>query len=227
VIDKGDQMKTGKLIVIESGTDSSGKATQSNLLVERLQKAGRKVKKIEFPNYSSNASYPVQMYLQGEFGKDPDDVNAYAASTFFAVDRCASYLKDWRDFYQDGGIIIADRYTTSNMVHQGSKMLNKQVRNEYLSWLADLEYDKIGLPRPDLVVFLNVDPSIAIKLMDTRNRKKDIHELDTDHLIAAYKTACDIANEQEWAWVDCTKLGQMRSIEDISEDIYKSVIEVL
>lgn len=220
-------MVQGKLIVIESGTDSSGKATQSNLLVKRLIDCGYNVRKIEFPNYKSKASHPVQMYLQGEFGRDPELVNAYAASTFFAVDRCASYLKDWKEFYENGGIVIADRYTTSNMVHQGSKMHDKEQRKEYLEWLTDFEYEKIGLPKPDRVIFLNVEPEIALQLMDHRSRKKDIHELDKNHLLASYTNACEIAREQGWIWVDCSEFNQMRSISDISDDILSSVLKII
>ncbi|MFP4456612.1 MAG: dTMP kinase [Clostridia bacterium] len=220
-------MSQGKLIVIESGTDASGKATQSQLLLAKLENANIKVRKIEFPNYESKASYPVQMYLRGEFGSNPDDINAFAASTFFAIDRYASYIQEWKEFYQSGGVVIADRYTTSNMVHQGSKIHDKKERIEYLEWLADLEYKKIGLPEPDLVVFLNVDPKVALNLMDKRNRNKDIHETNKEHLLSSYKTACEIAIEQKWTWIDCIEHGRMRSIEDISDDIFTHVKTVL
>jgi len=220
-------MDQGKIIVIESGTDASGKATQSQLLFAKLKDANIRVRKIEFPNYKSKASYPVQMYLRGEFGSDPDDVNAFAASTFFAIDRYASYIQEWKEFYQSGGIIIADRYTTSNMVHQGSKIHDKRSRVEYLEWLGDLEYNKIGLPKPDLVIFLNVDPKVALQLMDKRSRHKDIHETNKNHLISSYKTACEIAIIQEWTWIECMEHGMMRSIEDINDDIYNHVKKIL
>lgn len=220
-------MSQGKLIVIESGTDGSGKATQSQLLVEKLKKKKFNVKKIEFPNYQSKASLPLQMYLNGEFGQDPEGVNAFVASTFFAIDRYASYILDWKEFYNAGGIIVADRYTTSNMVHQGSKIADEIERNEFLNWLIDLEYQKIGLPEPDLVVFLNVDPKISLELIEKRDEDKDIHENNKKHLLEAYKTACSIAVEQGWVRVDCIKDGKLKSIEDISRSILVHVENIL
>jgi dTMP kinase len=220
-------MSQGKLIVVESGTDASGKATQSQLLYSKLKEENYRVKKIEFPNYKSKASLPVQMYLRGEFGTNPDDVNAFAASTFFAIDRYASFMQEWKEFYESGGIIVSDRYTTSNMVHQGSKIDDKKERIDYLEWLADLEYNKIGLPKPDLVVFLNVDPKVALNLMDKRSRQKDIHETSQNHLLSSYKTACEIALVQKWTWIDCIEFNRMRTIEDINEEIYGHVKKIL
>ena len=178
-------MVKGKLIIIEAG-DGCGKATQTKLLYDRLNQAGYKVKKIEYPDYESPACTPVKMYLQGEFGGHVDDVNAYAASVLFAVDRYASYRMKWKKDYEEGTIILADRYTTSNMVHQAVKIEDSKMRDEFLSWLWDTEFTKMGLPVPDKVIFLNMPPDISNKLIDNRakkdNRKKDIHEQDKNYL---------------------------------------------
>ena len=139
-------MKKGKLIIVESGTDGSGKATQTQKLYDKLIAQGKKVRKITFPNYDSPACMPVKMYLNGEFGSNPGDVNAYVASTFYAIDRFASFKNDWGEFYNNGGIILSDRYTTSNMVHQAVKMDDRFERDKYLNWLYELEFELYGLP---------------------------------------------------------------------------------
>ena len=148
----------GKLIVIE-GLDGSGKATQARALAEALQAQGKNVMQITFPDYASDSSALVRMYLGGQFGSHPDDVNAYAASAFYSVDRFASYKMKWGEFYREGGIVIADRYTTSNAVHQCSKLPPEQWQ-EFLDWLFDFEYNKIGIPAPDRVIYLEVDLSL-------------------------------------------------------------------
>ncbi|MGL4980559.1 MAG: dTMP kinase, partial [Fusobacteriaceae bacterium] len=173
----------GKIIVIE-GTDSSGKQTQSEILYKKIKEIGVNVKKISFPNYDSPACEPVKMYLAGEFGKEPGKINPYPISTMYAIDRYASYKTSWGDFYENGGVIITDRYTTSNMVHQASKIDGFEEKTQYLNWLEDLEYGKIGIPKPDLVIFLNMPTEFALKLMAERKNKitgevtKDIHESD-------------------------------------------------
>ena len=182
----------GKLIVIE-GTDSSGKETQTKLLFERLEKEGKKIKKISFPNYDSPACEPVKMYLAGEFGDNAVEVNPYPISTMYAIDRYASFKKDWGKFYEDNGIIITDRYTTSNMVHQASKIEDEKKKDEYLKWLIELEYEKMELPKPDMVIFLNMPTDMAIKLMANRKNKitgeekKDIHEKSSEYLKKSLK----------------------------------------
>lgn len=222
-------MKKGKLIIVESGTDGSGKATQSQKLYDKLLAEGRKVRKITFPNYDSPACTPVKMYLSGEFGKNVEDINAYAASTFFAIDRFASFKTDWGKFYNDGGIIISDRYVTSNMVHQAVKMNDKNEREMYLDWLYDLEYNKYGLPIPDCVVFLDLHPDISQQLMNDRANKftgeqeKDIHESDTEYLENCYNNSLDIVSKYGWNRVMCNNNNGIRSIEDISEDVYEIV----
>lgn len=162
------------LIAIE-GVDASGKEMQSNLLLERLRSENRKARKVEFPNYAGEAAGAVRMYLNGEFGGSPNDVNPYAASTFFAVDRYASYKADWGAFLDAGGIVVADRYTMSNMIHQGAKFADEQSRLGYIEWLADLEFNKIGLPKPDIVIFLDLSMELRIKLMEKRMRENPGH----------------------------------------------------
>lgn len=225
-------MNKGKLIIIESGSDGSGKATQTEILYNKLIEEGFKVKKVTFPNYESDACMPVKMYLNGEFGKNPSDVNAFAASTFYTVDRFASFKKEWGDFYNEGGIILSDRYTTSNMVHQAVKM-NKEDRDLYLDWLTDLEFNKFGLPEPDKVIFLNVKPNITQELMKDRlnkftgDSKKDIHESNPEYLFNSYQNSLYIADKYNWTKIDCVEDDKMRSIESISEEIYSEVIDLL
>lgn len=218
----------GKLIIIESGTDGSGKETQAKLLKSRLEKEGHKVIQISFPNYGTPACGPVELYLSGAFGNKPSDTNAKASSILYAVDRFASFKQGWSKEYYEGYIIIADRYTTSNMVHQGVKM-SLHERADYLDWLTDLEYNIFGLPKPDEVVFLNVNPKTTAKLREgrlnkaTNQKKQDIHEVNLEYLKQSYENALNIAHEQGWTEVCCDTGGSMREIADIHEDVYKIV----
>ena len=219
-------MVKGKLIIIEAG-DGCGKATQTKLLYDRLNQAGYKVKKVEYPDYESPACTPVKMYLQGEFGGHVDDVNAYAASVLFAVDRYASYRMKWKKDYEEGTIILADRYTTSNMVHQAVKIEDNKMRDEFLSWLWDTEFTKMGLPVPDKVIFLNMPPDISNKLIDNRakkdNRKKDIHEQDKTYLEKCREVYQEMAKRYDWDIVECAKDNQLRTIEEIHEDVWQKI----
>lgn len=211
----------GKLIVIE-GLDGSGKATQARRLLETLEQQGRKVRKVSFPDYESDSSALVKMYLAGKFGTDPSAVNAYAASTFFAVDRYASFKSGWGAFYADGGIIIADRYTTSNAVHQCSKLPEEQW-DEYLNWLFDFEYRLMGIPAPDAVVYLQVDPVVSQQLMSERyhgdESKKDIHESNACYLSRSQLAAMYCAKVLGWKTVHCVRDEKMRDIDDIAAEI--------
>lgn len=214
----------GKLIVIE-GVDSSGKATQAKLLCDRLERAGEKVQLVSFPDYESDFSLPVKRYLAGDLGNSPSDVNAYAASVFYAIDRYASFKRKWGEFYKNGGTIIADRYVTSNLVHQASKISGDKA--EFIHWLSDLEYGKMGLPIPDLVLFLDMPPQYARMLMQDRANKitgeaqKDIHESNVEYLNSAYQNAMEIAKICSWTVLSCVKNGEVRSIENIHEEIYQ------
>lgn len=216
---------SGKLIVIE-GLDGSGKATQAEALVRHLTERGERVRKVSFPNYESDSSALVKMYLRGEFGSRPDDVNAYAASSFYAVDRYASFKKDWADFYNGGGIVVADRYTTSNAVHQCSKLPREQW-DAFLNWLFHYEYDLLGIPAPDRVIYLRVDPAVSQRLMTGRyhgdESKKDIHEHDLGYLDRSRQAAEYCAAALGWDTVDCADRGTMRSVEDIGEDVLELV----
>ena len=218
---------SGKLIVIE-GLDGSGKATQSSLLYEKLLAIGKSVRKVSFPAYESNSSALVKMYLAGDFGKNPGDVNAYAASSFFAVDRFASYKSDWGKFYEDGGIIIADRYTTSNAVHQCSK-LPREEWDDFVEWLFHFEFKLMGIPAPDKVIYLKVNPEVSQKLMTKRYQgdesKKDIHERNLEYLEKSRQAAAYCADKLEWETVSCDDGEDMRSIEQIHEDVFSLVKE--
>lgn len=219
----------GRLIVIE-GLDGSGKATQAARLADALTGQGRDVKKISFPDYASDSSALIKMYLGGEFGSHPNDVNAYAASTFYSVDRYASYKTGWGGFYKSGGIVVSDRYTTSNAVHQCSK-LPKEQWPAFLDWLFDFEYNKIGIPAPDCVVYLEVDPVVSQGLMTARYKgdesKKDIHEKDLAYLARSHEAADYCARTLGWTKVSCTEQGAMRSIEAIHADLLRAIKEVL
>ena len=186
-------MSKGRLLVIE-GLDGSGKATQAKLLATHLAESGRRVMEITFPDYESDSSALVKMYLSGQFGDKPDDVNPYAASSFYAVDRYASYKTKWGSFYEAGGIVIADRYTTSNAVHQCSKLPPEQW-DDFLRWAFDYEYRLLGLPAPDAVVYLQVDPAVSQKLMTGRyhgdESRKDVHEKDIEYLARSRRVQPD------------------------------------
>ena len=215
---------TGKLIIIEAG-DGCGKATQTEKLVSRLVADGKNAKKIEFPDYQSPSSALIKMYLQGDFGQNPRDVNPYAASSFYAVDRYASFKKNWEKFYQQGGIVVCDRYTTSNMVHQAVKIAASNERDAYLNWLWDLEFVKFGLPVPDAVIFLDMPPEYSLRLIQERAGQSgsaaDIHEGNIAYLADCYAGYREVAAKYHWHQVPCVADGQLRSIERIHADIYK------
>ncbi|NLZ48117.1 MAG: thymidylate kinase [Clostridiales bacterium] len=222
----------GKLIIID-GSDGSGKATQSLKLFHRLQQEGYKVKKVEFPDYDSDSSALIKMYLNGSFGSDPNAVNPYVASSFYAVDRYASYVMKWKDFYEEGGIILSDRYTTSNMVHQAAKIEDDQEKEKFLNWLWDYEFNLFGLPVPDAVVFLDVPAEYSRKLMEERlnkftgEDKKDIHESNIDFLQNSYNNAKKIAEKYKWIRINCVKNNTMYSIDEIHEKIYENLRKIL
>ena len=223
----------GKLIIIEGG-DGSGKATQTALLKERLEREGYNVRTVSFPNYDSPAAMPVKMYLAGDFGKKPSDVNPYVASTFYAVDRFASYRQDWQEFYEKGGLILADRYTTSNMIHQAVKYDDPAERDAFLDWLDDLEFGKFGLPRPDGVCLLDVPEAVTERLMANREHKTggatgDIHEKDTSYLLRVHEAYDELSRRYGWHRIYCDDESgeQLRTIESIHEDVYDAIKPLL
>lgn len=223
-------MTKGKLIIIEAG-DGSGKATQTQKLYEHLQADGYNVHKVEFPDYEADSSMLVRMYLNGDFGQHVDDVNAFAASTFFAVDRYASYRMKWKKYYEAGDIILADRYTTSNMVHQAVKITDSAERDAFLDWLWDYEFNKLALPVPDKVVFLDMAPNVADKLIDARaeagKQAKDIHEQDTSYLHRCHAAYVWLAKKYGWDKVKCDDGSKPKSIEAIHKAVYKAVKTIL
>ena len=219
----------GKLIVIE-GTDGSGKSTQFKLLTDRLSREGRDFRQLEFPQYSQPSSALIKMYLGGEFGTNVGDVNAYAATAFFAVDRYASYKKFWGQWYEQGGLVVSGRYTTSNAVHQASKE-SPEIWQEYWKWLSEFEYDRLGLPRPALTIYLDVPTEYTEKMMRKRemdtNTTADIHEQDLNYLATCRWCGREAAAFFDWKIIDCVKDGAMRTIEDIHEEIYRYVTQCL
>ena len=218
----------GKLIVIE-GLDGSGKSTQLELLPQNLKKAGIDSRSVSFPDYDSNSSALVKMYLGGEFGKKPGDVNAYAASLFYAVDRFASYKTNWGEYYNQNGVIVSGRYTTSNAVHQTSKMDESEWK-DFLDWLYDLEYNKVAIPKPDKVIFLDMPIEVSQKLLSGRYKgdetQKDIHESDTAYLDKCRKAAMFTANYSGWTIIPCAKDGEPRTIEDIANDVLAETLKL-
>ena len=218
----------GKLFVID-GTDGSGKQTQFKKLQERLTKEGIDYKTVSFPNYDSPSSSLVKTYLAGEFGENAKQVSPYIASTFYAADRYATFKKELEEYYNNGGTILADRYTTANMIHQAGKIQDKNERKKLLDWIWDFEFNLYGLPVPSEVFLLKMPPEVSIELMKDRENKftheaaKDIHERDKNHLIDAYNAACDVAKDYGWFTIECVKDGKIRTIEDIHEEIYKEL----
>lgn len=219
----------GRLVVVD-GLDGSGKSTQLARLDAHYKESGVPYRQISFPDYDNPSSTLVKMYLDGQFGTKPEDVNAYAASSFYAVDRYASYKQFWQENYQNGGLIVAARYTTSNAIHQMSK-LPKEQWDSYLSWLQEYEYGLLGLPRPDCVIFLDMPPEVADALVMSRyqgdSAKKDIHERDVKYLAACRPAAMYAAEKLGWRVISCAENGAPRAVETITADILKTIEEDL
>ena len=216
----------GKLIVFE-GTDGSGKSTQFQRLCARLEEEGIPFQKLVFPQYSEPSSALIRMYLGGEFGSRPTDVNAYAASAFYAVDRYASWKKVWGEYYEKGGLILADRYVTSNAVHQASKVPEEE-REGFFRWLEEFECDKLGLPKADLVLYMDMPTERAVELLRSRENATqthaDIHEVDTDYLKTCRSTALAAAEFYGWQRVSCVDgEGTLRPMEEIGDEIWNRV----
>ena len=215
----------GKLMVLE-GTDGSGKSTQFRLLCQRLEREGVPFRRAVFPRYDKPSSALIRMYLNGDFGGAPGDVNPYAASAFYAVDRFASCRQDWGAWYEAGGLVLCDRYTTSNAVHQASKLAGP-AREEFLRWLYEFEFDRLELPRPDLVLYLDMPAEQSRALLRKReadtHTEADIHEQDSAYLAACRQAADYAANLLGWRRVSCVREGQLRTVEGIHEEIWNAV----
>lgn len=216
------------LVVIE-GLDGSGKGTQTALLYDYAATRG-KARKINFPDYSSPSSALVKMYLSGAFGNDAEAVNAYAASTFYAVDRFASYQTSWKTDYLAGQLILADRYTTSNLVFQLCK-LPRNAWDSFIDWLEDFEYEKLALPRPDRVLYLDVAPEVSQGLLSHRyggdDTQKDIHEKNIGFLTHCRACALYAAEKLHWTVLDCVRDGAMRSIDDIQTQLRTNLEDIV
>lgn len=217
------------LIAID-GLDASGKKTQTELLKARFAENGIPFRYLSFPTYDDEYSAQIKMYLSGRFGSDPDTVNPYAASSFFAVDRYCSYMLDWRKDYLAGNIILADRYTSANAVHQLSK-LNESEYDAFLAWLTDYEYAKLSIPRPDAVIYLCIPPEMSLSLLEKRcsetGAKKDIHESDREYIVRSYRAALYSAEKLGWIRVDCSRNGEMRQRADIHDEIVGRVKKLI
>lgn len=215
----------GKMIVIE-GLDGSGKSTQANLLKEYLNSKGIETYTLDLPYYNDPSSTLVKMYLGGELGDKPSDVNAYAASTFYAVDRYASFKKHWEKEYNSDKITVANRYTTSNASHQMTK-LSESEWDSYLEWLFDFEYNKVGVPEPDLVIYLEMPVEISQKLLSKRyqgdENKKDVHERDVEYLVSCHKAAAYAAEKLGWEIIHCGKDGEPLPLDVISQAVIETV----
>lgn len=216
------------MLIAIDGLDGSGKETQSKQLVKYLTEKGKKVRLLSFPTYDGKGSAFVDMYLKGELGKNPEDTNAYAASVFFAMDRYYSFRTDWsKDYNEDDTYIIANRYTSANAVHQLSK-LPRDSWDSFLSWLWDFEFKRIGLPSPDRVIYLEMDPNVSMSLINSRSqetgREKDIHEADNNHLINSYSAALYSSKKLGWDIVHCCDgEGNLKTINEIFSDIVKTL----
>ena len=209
-------------LVVIDGLDGSGKATQTDLLFAWYKQQNIPVKQISFPNYESRSSALIQMYLNGEITKDPAGVNAYAAASFYAADRYISYITDWKANYKQNELILCDRYVTSNAIHQMVK-LKKEEWNDFLVWLDDYEYQKLGLPKPNKVIYLDIDTEVSQKLLDERYKqnglKKDIHEADIDYLRRCREAGLYVARLQKWKVISCCHLQKLRTVDDIFTEI--------
>lgn len=219
-----------KHLIAVDGLDASGKKTQTELLAAAFREKGVKYRYISFPTYNGDYSALVNMYLSGRFGDDPEIVNPYAASSFFASDRYCSYMLDWKKDHDAGSVILADRYTSANAVHQ----LSKLPRDEYdgfLDWLTDYEYRRLQIPKPDAVIYLCLPPELSIKLLEKRcgetGAGKDIHESNREHLENSYKAALYSAEKLGWMKIDCSTGGEIRGIDDIHREIITRLRERL
>lgn len=217
-----------KLYVIESGSDGSGKKTQTRLLYENLTKSGVKAEIADFPNYKSPSSYALRLYLKGQFSSDAGGVNAYAASSFFSIDRYVTFKQKFFKIYNQGATIIANRYTTSNMLYQGGKIDSPKERELFFEWLENLEYDIYGLPRPTRVFYLDIPFETSYEWLNKRRQRKnirDIHEEDRAYLEKVYNISLETAKSRGWTIINCESAGRLLSPEEINRLIMENIDE--
>lgn len=219
-----------KTFIAIDGLDASGKKTQTDLLIDYLDKKGSEFRHLSFPTYDINYSSLVNLYLSGSFGENPETVNAYAASSFFAMDRYSSYMLDWKKDYEAGKIIIANRYTTANAVHQLSKLPESEY-NAFLDWLYDYEFNKLGLPKPDVVLYLSLPPELSRRLIEKRCSEtgvvKDIHEKSLSHIENSYKAVQFSSKKLGWHKINCNRGNEIRPVMDIHDEILSYLKDVL
>ena len=212
------------------GLDGSGKTTQTELICKRLKDDGIDYRQIKLPDYESDSSILVRKYLAGDFGKNAGDVNAYAASVLYAADRFASYTEKWGEDYRSGKLIFADRYTPANALYQMTK-LDKADWDPFLEWLFDFEYEKIGIPAPDKVIFLDMPVEVSQRLMTSRyngdESKKDVHEANVEFLNACREAALYAADKYGWSVVECAENGEPLPIDVINDKVYKILLDAL
>ncbi len=212
------------------GLDGSGKTTQTELICKRLEQDNIDYRRIKLPDYDSDSSILVRKYLAGDFGKNAGDVNAYASSVLYAADRFASYTEKWGEDYKSGKLIFADRYTPANALYQMTK-LDKSEWDPFLEWLFDFEYNKIGIPAPDKVIFLDMPVEVSQKLMTARycgdESKKDVHEANVEFLNACREAALYAADKYGWNVITCAQNGEPLSIESINDKVYELVLELV
>jgi len=219
-------------LIAFDGIDASGKTTQARILEQKLRGAGKEILYLTFPDYDNESSFLVKLYLDGNLGKNPGDVNAYAASAFFAADRYISYITKWREFYErENTVILANRYTTANAVHQLAK-LEQTEWDKYLDWLYDYEFNKLKIPKPDLTVLFDMHPNVAVKLIEQRAKetfvKKDIHEMNEEYLIKCYEAGKYAAKYLGWEKIRCYTKNESgvlipKTQEEISGNLFKLV----
>lgn len=219
-------MNKGKLIVLEGSCDGIGKTTQHDLLKQRLITEGKKITTHHFPSYNTYQGAPVEKYLDGKYGS-PSELSPYFINSLYAVDRGITWIEELKPAYEQGNIILLDRYTTSSLIYQAATIENIEERKNFIDYVIDFEYNKIGIKEPDKTIFLHVPFDLATQLRNERKQKEgeiienDIHENDLEYMKKVYDNAIFIADYLSWHQVECNDGSKMRSREDINEEIYQ------
>ncbi len=219
-------MEKGKLIVVEGACDGIGKSTQFGLLKERLKQDGEEVASHHFPSYKTFQGRPVEEYLHGTFGK-PSELSPYFVNTLYAADRAITWNLDLKQKYEAGEVLVLDRYTTSSLIYQSALIEDIEERKKFIDYVCDFEYEKLGIKRPDNVIFLHAPFDLVTEIRRARNKNnkeaEDIHEADLDFMLKVYENAMFLADYLSWDKVQCNEGNKLRSIEDIHEDVYRLV----